>query len=40
MVPAAEFIISSVQIHPRQGYRGGGDPLLQGFVILTSDMEG
>ena len=33
MVLAAEFMISSVQIHPRQGYRGGGDSpsILRGF---------
>ena len=33
MVLAAEFMILSVQIHPRQGYRGGGDPfpILRGF---------
>ena len=26
MVLAAEFMILRVQIHPMQGYRGGGDP--------------
>ena len=33
MVLATEFMISSVQIHPMQGYHGGGDPpsILRGF---------
>ena len=33
MVLAAEFMISGVPIHPRQGYRDGDDPssILRGF---------
>ena len=33
MVLAVEFLISSVQVHPGQGYRGGDDPssILRGF---------
>ena len=38
MVLAAEFTILRVQMHPRQGYCGGGDPppILRSLGILTS----
>ena len=42
IVLAPEFVILTVQIHPRQGHRGRGDPtlILQNFVIFNCRYGG